>query len=85
MIIDLTNLANQELIGLYPKVIKELKRREIVRTKNLVGELGEFYAVEFYKNALGLPKIQYAPPGTKNVDALSVNGERYAKKHLLQK
>ena len=26
MIIDLTNLANQELIGLYPKVIKELKR-----------------------------------------------------------
>ena len=43
MIIDLTNLANQELIGLYPKVIKELKRREIVRTKNLVGELGEFY------------------------------------------
>ena len=85
MIIDLTNFANQELIGLYPKVIKELKRREIVRTKNLVGELGEFYAVEFYKNTRGLPKIQYAPPGTKNVDALSVNGERYAKKHLLQK
>jgi len=30
------------------------------------------------KKAPGLPKVQHAPPSTKNIDAISINGERYA-------
>lgn len=29
-----------ELISLYSKTIKELKRRGVLRTKNVIGELG---------------------------------------------
>ena len=78
MRINLGDLKDHDLIRLYPKIIKELRKRKIIRTKNIIGELGEFYALEIYKNKPGLPRIQHAPPNTKNVDALSINGERYA-------
>ncbi len=41
---NLEDLENDELISLYPKLLKELKRREIIRKNNLIGELGEFIA-----------------------------------------
>ena len=78
MLIDLDKFEDQDLIGLYPKLIKELKKRKIIRTNNIVGKIGEFYALEIYKKTSGLPKIHHAPPSTKNIDAISVNGERYA-------
>ena len=56
----------------------ELKERGILRTKNVVGELGEYYAVDFYNNSSGLPNLSIAPPGVQNVDALSRNGEIYS-------
>ena len=56
----------------------ELKRREVLRTKNIVGELGEYYAVDFYVNNSRLPNLSIAPPGVQNVDALSRNGEMYS-------
>lgn len=61
---------------------KELKIRDLVRTKNIVGERGENLAIEFYNNTPNLPKLQAAPEGTRNVDALSRNGERYAIKTI---
>ena len=54
------------------------KRREVLRTKNIVGELGEYYAVDFYVNNSRLPNLSIAPPGVQNVDALSRNGEMYS-------
>ena len=56
----------------------ELKDRGILRTKNVVGELGEYYAVDFYNNNSDLPNLSFAPPGVQNVDALSRNGELYS-------
>lgn len=46
---NVENLEDDELISLYPKLLKELKRREIIRTNNLVGELGENIAISVYK------------------------------------
>ncbi len=75
---NLEDLENDELISLYPKLLKELKRREIIRTNNLIGELGEFIAASEYKKNSQLPQLQLNLRSTKNVDAISIKGERYA-------
>ena len=75
---NLEDLENDELISLYLKILKELKRREIIRTNNLIGELGEFIAASEYKKNSQLPQLQLNLKSTKNVDAISIKGERYA-------
>ena len=75
---NLEDLENDELISLYPKLLKELKRREIIRTNNLIGELGEFIAASEYKKNSQLSQLQLNLKSTKNVDAISIKGERYA-------
>ena len=75
---NLQELNTNELISLYPKILKELKYRNVIRTNNLVGELGEYVVKETYSRTSNLPKLQNAPPSTRNIDAISVNGERYA-------
>ena len=56
----------------------ELKERGILRTKNVVGELGEYFAVDYYTKYPKLPNLTMAPPGVQNIDALSRNGEIYS-------
>ena len=78
---DIKKLKDNELIQLISpssEVIQELKERGIIRTKNIVGELGEYYAIKYYKQLKGLPNLSLAPPGVKNIDALSRNGEIYS-------
>lgn len=38
----------------------------------------EHIVIDYYNKTKGLPKLQFAPPSTKNIDAISVNGERYS-------
>jgi len=66
----------------YSQTTKELKKREIVRTKNITGELGEYIAVDFYRKTTALPNLQFAPPSTENIDAISTKGERYSIKTI---
>jgi hypothetical protein len=75
---DFRALSDKELVQAYSELLKELKRRKIIRTKNVIGELGEYLAIDFYNSTPGLPKLQAAPPGTKNIDAISRDGERYS-------
>ena len=78
---NLEKLSTSELAKLISpesEVYIELKKRGILRTKNVVGELGEHYAIEFYNNNPKLPNLSFAPPGVQNVDALSRNGEIYS-------
>lgn len=74
----LSSLDDSELIGSYGAIIEELKRRHIIRSKNVVGDLGEYVAIKYYCETKGLPKLQAAPPSTKNIDAISVDGDRYS-------
>ena len=74
----LNNLSDNELIALYPELLKELKSRKIIRTKNLIGDLGEHIAESIYKKDSSLPIIELTYNSTKNIDAVSRGGERYA-------
>jgi len=78
MKINLSTLSDIEMISLYSDIIVELKKRKIIRTKNLLGDLGEYLAIDYYCKTPGLPNLQAAPPGTQNVDALSRKGDRYS-------
>lgn len=76
------NLDDKDVWNAYALVIAELKERNLVRTKNIVGERGEFLAIETYNNTPGLSNLQAAPKGTQNVDALSRKGDRYSIKTI---
>ncbi|MCM3414581.1 hypothetical protein ACT3UT_14075 [Bacillus spizizenii ATCC 6633 = JCM 2499] len=76
--VSLKKLDDLELTLLYSSLLKELKQRGIIRTNNVVGELGEYLAINFYNKTKGLPKLQAAPTGTQNIDALSIKGDRYS-------
>lgn len=71
-------LNDLELIGAYGKWLMELKKRGLIRTNNVVGELGESLAVKIYRETLKLPRLQAAPVGTQNIDAISTEGKRYS-------
>ncbi len=80
--INLEELNNEDLWLGYADIQQELKKRGLVRTNNIVGERGEFLAIETYNSISGLPNLQAAPEGTQNVDALSRKGERYSIKTI---
>jgi len=75
---DLEKLTSAELIETYSLIISHLKKRKIIRTKNLLGDLAEFLVIDYYTKTPNLPNLQSAPPGTKNIDAISRLGERYS-------
>lgn len=75
---NLEELETSEIIHLYSATIKELKRRKIIRTNNVIGELGEYLAINMYNNTPGLPNLSPAPIGTENIDAISRKGDRYS-------
>lgn len=75
---NLNELKDKEIVALYSEIIVELKKRKIIRTKNLLGDLGEYLAIDHYYNTPGLPNLQATPAGTQNIDAISRKGERYS-------
>ena len=75
--VNIEELNNEELWIEYGNLQQELKKRKLVRTNNIIGERGEFLAIETYNSISGLPNLQAAPEGTQSVDALSRKGERY--------
>ena len=77
-------LNNEELWLMYADTELELKERGLVRTRNIVGERGEFLTIETYNSIKDLPNLQAAPEGTQNVDALSRKGERYSIKTITE-
>ncbi|MBO6794119.1 MAG: hypothetical protein JJ895_09415 [Balneolaceae bacterium] len=75
---NLDKLNTTELIQAYSEIIKQLKKRGVIRTKNLLGDLGEYLAIEHFNNTAGMSNLQAAPAGTQNIDAISRNGDRYS-------
>jgi hypothetical protein len=75
--VNLTQLTDEALITLRAGLEIEMRRRKIAFS---VGGVGEKLVLAHFNSTAGLPKLQLAPPGTKNVDALSRNGDRYSVK-----
>ena len=71
-----------EIINNYSNAVKDLKENNIIRSNNIVGDLGEAYAVEIFSQARNLPKLQLTPPSTKHIDAISIEGKRYTVKTI---
>ena len=44
--INLSTLNGKNLISLYSQIIAELRNRNIIRTGNVTGELGEYLSIE---------------------------------------
>jgi len=68
-------MPDDELVLLRAALDVEMRKRKIAFS---VGGVGEGLAIEYFRRTSGLPKLQSAPRGTKNVDALSRKGERYS-------
>jgi hypothetical protein len=73
--LNLAEMADDELMQLRAKLDVEMRRRRIGFS---VGAIGERLAIDYFRETAGLPNLQPAPPGTKNVDALSRDGDRYS-------
>jgi len=77
--IEISKLGDEVLLKLRAEVEREATRRGLLLT---VGDIGEKLAVDLFKARPDLPVLIAAPRGTKNVDALSRDGERYSIKTL---
>ena len=75
-------LSDEEVILINALSMRELKKRKIVRTRNIVGDIGEYRVIAHYNSTPNESKLQLAPEGTQNVDALSRKGERYSIKAI---
>jgi hypothetical protein len=76
---DLQLISDNELISLRARLETELRRRGISFS---VGDIGEQLVIDYFNSTPGLPNLMRAPRGTKNVDALSRNGDRYSIKTI---
>lgn len=75
---DFSQYSGMELIQIYGELLSKMREKQLIRSKNVTGDLGEYIVVDYYNKTKGLPKLQFAPPSTKNIDAISINGERYS-------
>lgn len=57
----------------------EMRKRKIADS---VGAVGEQLVIEHFRSTPGLINLQLAPTGTKNVDALSREGDRFSIKTI---
>ena len=71
----LTTVGDEALVQLRAAIESELRRRKLAFS---VGDVGEKVVLAHFNSTPGLPKLLLAPKGTKNVDALSRDGDRYS-------
>lgn len=65
------DLNDKEIVKIYPILVKQLKKRSIIRTKNVIGDLGEKMAIDYYNSNKLLPDLKQADPNEKAYDAMS--------------
>ena len=76
----------EELLFIYSNIIAELKRRDILRTTNLIGEVGEHLAVEKLNSINAQNNIVLASPGTEGYDTFDCQTNiRYSIKAVTRK
>jgi hypothetical protein len=76
---DFSKATDQELLQYRAALEVEMRRRHLGFS---VGQIGENLVIKHYNATPGLPKLLRSPIGTKNVDALSRDGDRYSIKTI---
>lgn len=77
MSVDIEHLTDEELVLMLSNLMQVLKVRGLIRTKNVVGDLGEYLAIGYYNTAENLPRLTVAAANTPHYDALDEQGRRY--------
>jgi hypothetical protein len=77
-----SSVSDKDLISAYAQILDAMRKRGIIRTKNVVGELGEKYAEYTYVDNSGLPSIKLLSTNSKNIDAIDDLGRTYNIKSL---
>lgn len=78
---SLGKISDEGLLLLRTSLRAEMRIRGIADS---VGAVGEQLAIKRFRKTPGLPKLQLAPRSTKNVDALSRNGDRFSIKTVCE-
>lgn len=79
ILIDLKILNDIKLLALRAEIDREARSRGLSFN---VGEVGEKLVIDIFKERPDLPVLVHAPRGTKNIDAISRDGNRYSIKTL---
>jgi hypothetical protein len=79
---DLSHYTFSELLKLQAEIFLELRSRNIIRTKNVKGDIGEYVTVEFFNSRKDLPNLVLSKAGTKNVDAVDNLQQSYSIKTI---
>ncbi|WP_045522765.1 hypothetical protein [Neobacillus niacini] len=66
------------LVQVHGHWLNELKARDMIRTRNVIGELGEYFALKHYNETLSLSDLQIMDIGTQGIDAIDLKGNRYS-------
>jgi hypothetical protein len=83
---EIKKLSDKEIVEAYSLILQELTNRKIIRTKNLVGDLGEFLVLDTYNSSSVLPNLIIAKTNTKAFDAYCpITNERYTIKAISTK
>jgi hypothetical protein len=72
------SISDEEIVRAFAALMAAMRRRGIVRTKNVTGDLGERYAEFIYRDRPDLPSIVLENTNTPDVDALSETRARYS-------
>lgn len=75
--IDNKHVNDTDLILAYGNLVSELRSRKIIGTKNVVVDLGERFAIDYFNRSNKLEKLEHAPPSTKSFDAIGNQGSSY--------
>ncbi len=73
--IRLAGMSDHDLVKRRAALEVEMRRRELPFN---VGPIGEKLVINYFNSTPGLPNMIPAPTGTKNVDAISREGDRYS-------
>ena len=77
--------TNEYLLKLLNAVSNELKVRKMIRGKNIVGDLAEYYVMSYFNKSPKLPKLEMETQSNKGYDLYDINNhKRYQVKGITQ-
>ena len=86
---ELNKLTVEELFKLISPnsdIRQELTNRNVIKTKNLVGEIGLYYVNHLYETTSYLPNLILQPPSSKNINFVTkTDNIKYAVKTVTSK
>ena len=80
---DLQKMDSLSVAKLFSASFEELSYRNIIRSDDILQDLGDFFVFDLYEKKPVLPYLAYAPNKSTNVSAVTRNGNRYCIKSFI--